>query len=222
MCHFGSLAFFPALIFSRAFFNLQFLHVASCDLVVAGFNNRLFCFVALKQKRMSPKPSRNLMSPINPHRRSQEFINQHKPKQLALPFDTENGGSCLNFSTYARSVPENATMPSEYGGDTVSSVARLPLVLQTKLIGSLAFLPAVCLRFLLHLVPDGYIDRIWECWSHPLHNAERQSGTAAATTEEVACLCITHLVILLGGLSSERHTLPHITADGSYDGAMNK
>lgn len=69
---------------------------------------------------MSLKASRKLMSPINPLR-SQEIIKQHKPNELVLPFYTKSGGGlCLDSSTYTRqSIPENAVMPSEYGGDIV-------------------------------------------------------------------------------------------------------
>lgn len=170
LCHFGILAFFPALILGWALFNRQFFAICMFWFSCCSANNRPFCFcdlfVALKQKLMSLKPSRNIMSPINPHRRSQEILNQHKPNQPALPFYTKKGGSCLDFSTYTRqSIPDNVTVPSEYGGDTVlykqcqvfTSPSRPPD--KTDSVSHIP--PSVCPRLCLHLFPTGYIDRIW-------------------------------------------------------------
>lgn len=168
---------------------------------------------------MSLKPSRNIMSPINPHRRSQEILNQHKPNQPALPFYTKKGGSCLDFSTYTRqSIPDNVTVPSEYGGDTVlykqcQVFTCLPLVLQTKQTRSLTFLPLSAPDFAYIFFPlDTLIG--YECWSHPLHNTKPQSGTVAATTEEVRSRLLVHSSSCVcvffcgdGVILSECHTL---------------
>lgn len=88
----------------------------------------------------------------------------------------------------------------------------LPLVLQTKQTRLLTFLPPSVPDFAYILFPlDPMIG--YERWSHPIHNTKPQSGTAAATTEEVGSRLREHTSSYVfwgrgGGVSSSKcHTL---------------
>lgn len=163
LCHFVTLASSLSSFWDEQLFILQgFLPFQCYHLVVAQLTTIcsvfVICSVALKRKRMSVKQSRNIMSPMDSHRRSQEIV-----KQL---FYTKIVGSCLDSSTDTRkALLYNATKPWKYGGDTVlckqcQEVTCLLFVLQTKQIVS-HIPPSVCARLCLHLVPTGYIDSVW-------------------------------------------------------------
>lgn len=87
-------------------------------------------------------------------------------------------------------------MPSDlavtlYYVNSVKCHTRLPLILQTKQTRLLTFLPPSVPNFDYILFPlDPMI--AYEHWSHPIHNKKPQSGTAAATTEEVGCRLCEH------------------------------
>lgn len=133
-------------------FQCYHLVVAQLTTICSVF---VICSVALKQKRMSVKQSRMIMSPMDSHRRSQEIVKQLFYTKIMFRFQRDTRKALLY----------NATKPWKYGGDTVlckqcQEVTCLLFVLQTKQIVS-HIPPSVCARLCLHLVPTGYIDSVW-------------------------------------------------------------
>lgn len=198
-----SLAFFPALISGWVLFNLLFfpcfcmLWFSSCLA-----NNRLslsvfvICFRAIKQKLMNFKPSKNTMCPINPQRRSQQIINQHKPNTYTncLFFffrSKKRNESCWNFSTNKKQnlhIPENAEMPSDCSCDTLlckqCQVSHTSPTHPPDKTDSASHIPStICPKLWLHLVSIGCSDRVWTL---VISNSQQnpQNGMAAATTEK--------------------------------------
>lgn len=190
LCHFGSLALSKHSFWDEHFLIASVLPFVFYDLGFALLTKD-FCFYDLFCSTKTKTYGTEAIQKHNePHQSTQKFIGKHKPNQPALPFYTKNGASCFVFSIYTRRrIPENATMPSQYGGDTVlckqcQVFICLPLVLQTKQTQSLTFLPPSAPDCAYILFPLG-ASIGYERWSHPLQNTKPQSGTAAATTEEV-------------------------------------
>lgn len=190
-----SLAFFPALISGWVLFNLLFfpcfcmLWFSSCLA-----NNRLslsvfvICFRAIKQKLMNFRPSKNTMCPINPQRRSQQIINQHKPNTYT---------NCLFFFFALRKGMNHAGIFPQIKSrvfiflkmqrchqivavtlcyvNSVKCHTHLPLILQTKQTRLLTFLLPSVPNFDYILFPlDAVIE--YEHWSYPIHNKTPRTG----------------------------------------------